>query len=231
MNNVSIIPVILAESEEEYKEKLDKITGVPEFTGGWVQIDIVDGKFASNKSVGLDIIKKYPLPSNTEIHLMVQKPDEWIKALIELGAKRIIFPIEVGNTEKLLTQIKSFGIEAGVGLNPETKVAKVAPFIDKMRPGSFLQKNSCKMDIVLLLAVHPGFGGQEFIQEVLEKIREVSRLRPKNKLPAIEVDGGISAENVSSIIKAGADNLAIGEHLINNDITENLEKIWEAANL
>lgn len=213
-SEITIIPVILAETEEEYRDKLNKITQSPELSGCWVQIDIVDGKFAPNLTVGLDIIKKYPLPPKTEVHLMVQNPDGWIKALAKLGVKRIIFPIEVRNTEKLIAQIKSFGIEAGVGLNPETEVAKVTPFIDKM-------------DLVLLLSVHPGFGGQEFIEGVLDKVKEIVRIRANSEKPLIEVDGGISADNARKVIEAGADNLVIGEHLINDNIAENLEKIWE----
>lgn len=215
MNSIQIIPAILATTEEEYRNKLNKIRTCPELSEGWIQIDLMDKKFVQNKSIGVDIIAKYPTSLKKEAHLMVEYPENWIDELVKINMDRIIFPLEdLSGIPERIQHIKNHGIEVGLSINPKTLVAKVRPFLDKI-------------DLLLIMSVQPGFGGQEFIQETIAKIEEAAALRQQGKF-LIEVDGGINETVVKTLAEAGADNLVIGEYLINGDITENLEKIWQA---
>lgn len=211
--NVQLVPAILATSEKEYKSKLDKIQSSNAFDEGWVHIDLMDNIFVQNKSISADVIRKYPTPFNMEAHLMVQDPDKWIDSLIEANVKRIIFPVEVGNTLKLLEKIKSYHIEAGISINPQTPIAKVTPFIGTI-------------DLLLVMSVEPGFGGQAFIPEALEKVKQASQLKKTGEF-LLEVDGGITPQTAKALSLAGADNLVEGSGLLQGDILENLEKFWE----
>lgn len=211
---VQILPTLLATSEQQYREQLEKVEKSGAFKNGWVQIDLMDNKFVPNKSIGLEIVAKYPISSKKEAQLMVIDPGEWIDQLINLNFLRIIFPIEVGNTKALIEAVKDKNTQVGLSLNPETAVSQVIPFLDKI-------------DLVLMMGVHPGFQGQHFIPEVLDKIKDLVRLKVKKHF-LIGADGGIKADNVKSLVEAGVDNLAIGSYLLNGDIGENLERLWEA---
>lgn len=212
MNNIQIIPAILATSEEEYLEKLKKIQENPELKSNWVQIDLMDNKFVQNKSIGFEALEKYSANLRLEAHLMVKYPESWIDELIKLGVKRIIFPVEdADGIDERIAHLRNHGIEVGLSINPETPVAKVVPFIGKI-------------DLLLIMSVDPGFGGQEFISETLNKVREAAQLKQTNNFK-IEVDGGINETVANELVGAGADNLVIGEHLFNGNISQNLEKI------
>ncbi len=212
-----IIPAILAVSEEEYQQKLSNIEDSGVFEEGWVQIDLMDNKFVKNQSVGIDIVAKYPSQLKIEAQLMVLDPQKWIEELVKMNVGRIVFPVEddvdIGN---LIKQIKDHNIQAGISLNPETPIEKVLPFLESL-------------DLVLVMSVHPGFGGQEFITKSVDKIKKLASLRAENSLKfEIEVDGGVNVNVIKSIIEAGCDNVVVGSHLINGDITENLESLWQA---
>lgn len=214
MNDVIIIPAILATTGEEYKKKLEKIESSPELAEGWVQVDLIDGKFTDNISVGADVLAKYPTRLNLEAHLMVLNPEPWIRELIKIGVKRVVFPVEGAGIEEKIKHLKNHQVQAGLSVNPETEVEKVLPFLDTI-------------DVVLLLSVHPGFSGQEFKPEVLGKIKQLAGLRGTRQFQ-IEVDGGLNEGNVQEVVLAGADNLVLGKHLLEGNVTENLENIWEA---
>ncbi|MBI4037030.1 ribulose-phosphate 3-epimerase [Candidatus Daviesbacteria bacterium] len=210
-----IIPSILATTEEEYIKQLNKIMACPEVFEGWVQIDLMDNKFVQNQSVGLDTIAKYPTNLNLEAHLMVEDPVNWIEQLAKLGFKRVIFHLEINkNIDEVIEKIRNSGMEVGLALSPETPVEKLTPFI-------------AKIDLVLLLSVHPGFSGQEFILDTINRVGKVGRLRSSNKF-LIEVDGGIDERIARDLVCAGADNLVIGSHLTNGNIFEHLKKIRAA---
>lgn len=215
-NEIQIIPVILAFDEQKYQEKVGIVNNTPEFADGFIQVDITDGSLTESKSVGLDILNKYPILGNVEVHLMVKNPLEWIEKLARLKVKKIIISYEAELAPETLNKIKDLGLEVGLGINPETDVDKIMPFVRKI-------------DVLLILSVHPGLGGQEFIPETLEKIKKASKLKQQYEFK-IEVDGGITPGNVKDIVEAGADGIVIGEHLIYGDIGENLENIWERIN-
>lgn len=216
MQNNQIIPAILSFSEEDYKKKVDIINNASEFSSSFIQIDITDGVFTESKSVGIDIISKYPLKANIEAHLMVANPLDWIDGLSKLGAKRIIVPGESEVVEESIDKIHELGLQAGIGLNPETPLVLVTPFMDKI-------------DVLLILSVHPGFGGQKFIEESLNKIKQASNTR-NHYVFKIEADGGINIENIKTVVEAGADGIVIGEHLIYGNIQKNLEELKQRIN-
>lgn len=209
---VQIIPAILATTEEEYRQKLAKIEKSGVFEDGWVQIDLMDHKFVQNQSIGADLIAKYPTDLKREAQLMVEYPENWIDELVEVKVERIVFPYEdtQGIAERI-THIKNHGIQVGLSINPKTPVEKLTAFVSTI-------------DLVLVMSVEPGFGRQEFIPGSIQKVRRIKELGWPVK---VEVDGGINEEVVNDLIKAGADNLVIGSHLIEGDIEENLENIWE----
>lgn len=210
-----IIPAILATTEEEYKEKLSKISTALKSSDQWVQVDIMDGKFVPNKSVGLDVIRKYPTILQKEAHLMVEDPSKWIEDLVNLGFERIAVHAEVAPEEarNALSLINSFHKISILALNPETSVEQYKYF-------EHLVKG------VLVMSVSPGFGGQEFIPSSIEKVKKAREYIDPHHF--IEVDGGIDEKSVKLLSSAGADYLVVGEHIINGNITENLEKIRQS---
>ncbi len=211
---IQIIPAILATSEEEYKEKLNKIRTSPG-AKGWVQIDLMDNKFVQNESIGPDIIAKYPTSLKLEAQLMVEYPENWIDELVKIKVDRIIFPVEdTEGVKERIKHIKNHGIEVGLSLNPETAVDLVEPYL-------------YDLDVVLVMGVNPGFGGQEFIPQVVPKIGQLKTLRPDL---IIGVDGGINETNVKVLYGAGADYLVLGGALFKYDnLEEGLRKILEAT--
>jgi ribulose-phosphate 3-epimerase len=207
-----IIPAILAKTEEEYKDAVEKINNTPGLSDGFMHIDFADGDYVDNKTVYWQPIKDYPLNQDKEAHLMVDSPKGFITRLSLLGFKRVIIHLDALEIEHTIEMIKERQMEVGLAINPEVSVEDLKPFLDKI-------------DLVLVMGVHPGFQHHEFIPETLAKIKELAELRG-NFL--IAVDGGVKADNAKEIIEAGADNLIIGSHLLEGDIEENLEAFWEA---
>ncbi len=217
MTDMQIIPAILATTEKEYKEKLDLIESSESLADGWVQIDLMDNKFVQNQSIEPNIIAKYPTKLKLEAQLMVEFPEGWIDQLVKIPVNRILFPIEDSQgIEERITHIKNHAnIEVGLSLNPETPIDEVKPFLDRI-------------DLVLVMSVEPGFGGQEFIRESIERVKVFTKLRSDSGLNfIIEVDGGINENVVRELVEAGVDNLVIGSHLLKGDIDENLAQIWQ----
>lgn len=210
---VEIIPGVLATNESEYAELLTALNQAEILEGGWLQWDLMDGVFVDNKSVDLELMDKYPTDFQIEAQLMVSDPEAWFEKLIAMDVKRIIFPIEIStDINSLIQKLKETDIEVGISLNPETEVDKIAEYINEI-------------DEVLVMSVHPGFGGQEFIDD---SIKKVAQLRQMNQDVIIGVDGGISPDVAPKLVAAGANNLVIGsKRLIENGIDETLEKYWE----
>jgi ribulose-phosphate 3-epimerase len=162
-----------------------------------VHVDVMDGHFVPNLSMGPAVVKalrpvtKLPL----EVHLMVERPDDYIGPFITAGADSLLVHVENGgDVLARLRRIKSLGKKAGIVVNPPTPVERVAPFV-------------AEADLVLVMTVNPGFGGQAFIRECLEKIRAVRAMSPSRE---IEVDGGIDAHTGAECARAGANVLVAG---------------------
>ncbi len=185
-----IIPAILTDQEDVYSEQLQR----SQYACQIVQIDVIDGKFADNKTVGPEIIAKYPTSADLEIQLMVLDSLSYIKDLKGLEfISRIIVPFEKNNDLKeCIYQVKGAGKQIGISLNPGTEVSKVKNLFSEI-------------DMLLLLGVEPGFSGQKFQEIVLAKIKEAKKV---SRGLAVEVDGGVNFETAPKAAAAGADFLA-----------------------
>lgn len=167
----------------------------------WIHLDIMDGNFVPNITFGpvlVDAINKMTeLPLDT--HLMISKPDDFIESFVNAGSDILTVHQEaVIHLHRTITKIKSFGIKAGVSINPSTPVYSIQDILGEI-------------DLVLIMSVNPGFGGQKFILNSLKKIEELRNLREKfNQKFLIEVDGGIDLNNIISVLDAGADVVVAG---------------------
>ncbi len=211
---LQIIPAILATTEEEYKQKLTKIETTFQLHNGWVQIDLMDNKFVQNQSVGVDVLAKYPTKElKIEAQLMVEYPDNWIEELVKTHVNRIIFPVEdTAGIEEKIQHVLNHGKEVGLSINPETPVEILTPFLSKI-------------NTVLVMSVKPGFGGQEFRPQTLERIKKI---KSRDVPIRVGVDGGVNVSVMKDLSDAGVDYAVIGSHLLEGNIDENLQKLRQA---
>lgn len=174
----------------------------------YFHLDVMDGRFVPNISFGMSIIKQLRPASDKffDVHLMIVEPEKYVEEFKNAGADNITVHFEACvHLYRNIQQIKSMGIKAGVAINPHT-------------PVSFLQDIIADVDLVCLMSVNPGFGGQSFIPQSLEKIRELKKLIvSKNASAKIEVDGGVSLSNAAEIVAAGAEILVAGNAVFGAD--------------
>jgi len=174
----------------------------------WIHCDIMDGKFVPNLTFGPVVVKavkkitKLPI----DVHLMIKNPDALLEKFIEAGANWVtVHQEEVVHLNRTLTKIKELGAKAGVAINPSTPISSLAEVISLV-------------DLVLILSVNPGFGGQKFIQSSMRKVQELSDLRFNSSSRfLIEVDGGISKNNIKELANAGCDVFVIGNSIFGQD--------------
>ncbi|MDP3948183.1 MAG: ribulose-phosphate 3-epimerase [bacterium] len=212
---VQIIPAILDKTPEDFANHIQQLRDSASFKEGWVHIDFADNEFVQNGTIGTDVVAEVSTNLNKEAHLMVAHPLQWIDKLKEAGFKRVIFHFESkDDVGECIDNIKALGMEVGVALNIDTPIEKLEPFKDKI-------------DLVLIMAIVPGFQGQPFLPEALNKIRDLKQL---NWPIRISVDGAVRDTNAKQIIEAGIDQLTVGSYLLKGNIDENLEKLWEKIN-
>lgn len=172
----------------------------------WVHIDIMDGRFVPNISFGLPVVAAMrPLTDKFfDVHLMIVEPEKYLQEFKNSGAEQITVHIETCNhLHRTIQQIHDLGIKAGVAVNPHT-------------PISLLEDILPDLDLVCLMSVNPGFGGQKFIPGTLRKIQQLAELREKtNSHALIEIDGGVTLSNAKEILQAGADVLVAGSTVFN----------------
>lgn len=193
------------------KSKYDDITTIQkidETSADYLHVDIMDGKFAGQKNYSVeDIINLAKHTSKLlDIHLMVLNPESYIEGLVQLNVKCITFHVEATDkVNEIIDLIHSYGIKAGISLNPETSVEKIKPYLDRI-------------DEVLIMTVHPGKGGQKFIEEMTKKIDKLNNLGDY----ILAVDGGINAETIKLVKKA---DMAISGSFIceSNDYEKSIE--------
>lgn len=206
---VTIIPAILATTEDEFSQQLDKIKSSSSLAEGWVHIDFMDGKLVETTSIAVPVVKKFEIPFQKEAHLMVENPSEYIKDLQQAGFKRVVIHIESQETESTIQLIKQQGMEAGIAINPETNLEKIKELVSEVSE-------------VMIMSIHPGKQGQPFLSTTYDRVKDVS-----SYYQPIAVDGGVNEETAPGLIQAGASRLVIGSYLQKGDVDENLEKIWE----
>ncbi|HUQ66377.1 MAG TPA: ribulose-phosphate 3-epimerase [Flavitalea sp.] len=174
---------------------------VNESEAQWLHLDVMDGRFVPNISFGLPVIEMVTKTNKkvSDVHLMIVEPEKYVEAFKEAGADIISVHIEAcPHLHRNIEQIKLLGLQAGVAVNPHTPVSLLTDII-------------ADIDLVILMSVNPGFGGQKFIPYTLTKIRELRRMIDEKGLNVkIEIDGGVTVENASSILEAGADVLVVG---------------------
>ncbi|ABO66407.1 ribulose-phosphate 3-epimerase [Geobacillus thermodenitrificans] len=201
---IRIAPSILS---ADFARLAEEIRSVEEGGADWIHVDVMDGHFVPNLTLGPPIVAairpvtKLPL----DVHLMITDPDRYIPAFVEAGADLISVHVEACvHLHRTIHFIKEQSVKAGVVLNPHTPVDMIRHVI-------------ADVDLVLLMSVNPGFGGQAFIPAVVPKIREVARLaNEQNKKIDIEVDGGVNAKTAPLCVEAGANVLVAGSAIYNN---------------
>ncbi|MDL1913370.1 MAG: ribulose-phosphate 3-epimerase [Bergeyella sp.] len=186
----------------------------------WIHIDVMDGRFVPNISFAFPVLKSVRKHSKKflDVHLMIVEPEKFIIPFIENGADLITLHWEASShLHRNISLIKDHGIKAGVALNPST-------------PVSFLEDSIQDLDIVLIMSVNPGFGGQKFIENTYKKIVETKELIERKNTPTlIEVDGGISLENASKLYDCGAQVLVAGNTVFTAEDPEKMiEKLKQA---
>ena len=202
---VKIAPSILS---ADFSKLGEEILAVEKGGADYIHIDVMDGHFVPNITIGPLIVEairpitKLPL----DVHLMIENPDEYIGAFVKAGADYITVHVEAcRHLHRTIQNIKSFGIKAGVVLNPATPVESIQHIIGEI-------------DMVLLMSVNPGFGGQKFIPEVLPKIRKVKEMAEQKGLDMeIEIDGGVNSETAKLCMEAGANVLVAGSAIYNQE--------------
>ena len=167
----------------------------------WFHIDVMDGVFVPNISFGSPIMKilKNSAKKPLDVHLMIVEPEKYIKSFSEMGANILTVHFEAcKHLHRCVQEIKNLNMKAGVALNPHT-------------PISFLKSNISELDLVCLMSVNPGFGGQDFIESTYKKVEDLKKLIIENNSKAlIEIDGGVSSKNAKKLVKFGADILVAG---------------------
>ncbi len=173
----------------------------------WLHIDIMDGHFVPNLTIGPQVVADIRKVTDLflDVHLMIEKPENFVGAFAEAGADLITVHAEASNhLNRLVNQIKQTGCKAGVSLNPAT-------------PAMLLEDIIADVDLILLMTVNPGFGGQSFIPSVLPKIKVVKQmLERQNAAAYLEVDGGINNLNAPEVVRAGANVLVAGSYIFGN---------------
>lgn len=184
----------------------------------YLHIDVMDGKFVPSISFGMPVIKSIRKVSDIvfDVHLMIEEPIRYIKEFADSGADIITIHLEAcENVGATIDKIHEYGLKAGLSIKPKTPVESLLPYLDKV-------------EMILMMSVEPGFGGQKYIEESTERIRRVRRMLDERSLSVdLEVDGGINVENVSVVLDAGVNVVVAGSAVFGGNIKEKTTAFME----
>ena len=196
--NIEIAPSILS---ADFSRLAEEIEAVEQGGAGVLHVDVMDGHFVPNITIGLPVVKSIAKSTKLPIdaHLMISDPGQYAAQFVSAGAKMVSVHVEAdANLHRTLMSIKSAGAQAGVVLNPATPVSAIEEALQFV-------------DYVLVMSVNPGFGGQKFIQESVSKVRRLRQMITEKQLDVrIEIDGGIDRSNIDTVVSAGAEIIVAG---------------------
>lgn len=174
----------------------------------YLHLDVMDGVFVPNISFGIPVIKSIRKATKMlfDVHLMIVEPEKYVEEFYKAGADLICFHVEATkNPADVISQIKSFGLKAAITLKPGTPLQEIEPFLEQL-------------DMVLVMTVEPGFGGQKFMADQLEKVERLAKIKKEKQLSFdIEVDGGITLDNVQQVLEAGANVIVAGSAVLGKE--------------
>ena len=196
MSEIIVAPSILSADFANMGKAADDVR---KWGGDWLHCDVMDGVFVPNITFGMPMVKaldKYT-DMTLDVHLMITEPEKYVGSFCDAGADYVTFHVDASNdVEGALNVIKSKGKKCGLVLNPDKPLSLVEPYIDKI-------------DMLLIMSVYAGFGGQKFILESIEKLKEAKKLIGERNV-LLEIDGGVGEDNAKDLINAGADVLVAG---------------------
>lgn len=217
---MKVAPSILSLDYSKFNEQLEVLNKNAEF----LHFDVMDGHFVPNLSFGPHIFSFFRKNSKLfmDVHLMCTNPEDFVEVFAKEGADGITFHFEacddLEECRKMIELIRSFYIKVGISIKPKTRVEEILPLLPDL-------------DLVLVMSVEPGFGGQSFIPSSLDKIKELAAIRHEFDYSyLIEVDGGVKYETAKPIIEAGADILVAGSYVFKGDIESNIRSIMKLDN-
>ena len=203
MSGIIVSPSILS---ADFANIERDIKAVENAGADWIHVDVMDGHFVPNITIGVPVVKsirkvtKLPL----DVHLMIENPEKYVEPFVKAGADIITFHYEAAGekSREILKMIKSFGVKAGISIKPKTSPDKIFNLLTTA-------------DMVLVMTVEPGFGGQSFMPDCAEKIPYIKKNSPQNMI--IQVDGGINAETAKVCTRLGANSLVAGSYVYKSD--------------